>query len=164
MKKILFTLITLFFLSSATYGEITSVLEGPFKIEPKAMHKKAITGVMSTLFEGEALSSIHLHLDEAVLGKTAFESKEQAMRAISSENLSQMIFIFKLEGPKHNWYFVAVTNWAKPEPPATDMAFSGSIYKVKAEMEEILDFVKDGVTEAPSDWKVVGSVALSALP
>lgn len=164
MKKhiVLFLAIALLGLNTA-YGELVPYLGGNFKLQPKAMHPTDITGKMSLLFEGKDFSLVRMNLDQPVMRKSIYESKEQVMVTTQiSENQTQIAVVFKLNGPIHKWYFVLVMN-SKNIPSIYGTVFEGSFYKVLASMEDILLLLKDGVKDIPPEWAPIGTAELAKI-
>ena len=159
MKKIGIIIGAVFFFVLFLGIQAFANFTGSFHIDPKVMHKKAIHGQMTLLMEEATLTSVHLESDEPVFGKTAFDSKEQAIRFYQSGALDQMTCVFQLNGPKHKWYFVVVSNFQTDDTGTS--SYKGAIYKVAASIEDILKFVENGVDAVPAEWKKVGNTDLA---
>src|SRR3989338_335507 len=111
MKKIMIMMgLAASLVSLSVASEMRPALQGRFKIEPKAMHEEAITGMMHLYFEVENIQGIHLDLDKPVFGNTAFDSREQAFNLAFIGEIPQIAVIYKLKKAPHKWYFVVIGN------------------------------------------------------
>ncbi len=126
---------------------------GPFAIQPLVYHPARISGQMAVRASGGEVRSIRLTLDEAVLGRAAFDSKEQWMASVDGGK--QVSIVFKLEGPTHGWYFVLVG--ASADGGRT---ISGPIYKAKGRLAEIQAIAQSPIAAPPAGWKSVGTATL----
>ena len=158
MKKKIFSVFiaVLCFTAIQAYADLTVRYEGPFVLHPQSpLHKTDITGKINLLFDGDNFSLVRVDLNNPVMGKNSYSSKEQAINLVSQTGLpSQLSVVYKLDGPVHKWYFVLVSNW-------TGDIFEGTIYKVADSINSIQDILKNGINTAPESWKAVGTVSLT---
>ncbi|HLD73425.1 MAG TPA: hypothetical protein VJB34_00790 [Bdellovibrionota bacterium] len=164
MKKVSYSVLALMFLANLAYAELVTSYKGNFQLDPEVMHKGPITGVMSLLFENSVFTLVQIDLDKPILGSKVYQSKEQSMVTVNREGLApQMSVVYRLDRPKHNWYFVVVANSPQNEDGTFQKdVFAGHIYKVAATMDEILNLVRDGIDTIPPSWKPVGATTLTA--
>ncbi len=153
------TLLFVLFSVSFIWAEPTPWLSGPFQIGP-AMHPP-ISGKMTLLFEGKEFKTVQLDLDKPVRGSALYLSKQQVVFEIPKESGSQVALAYKLDGPPHRWYFVAIAN--STPTIAIQSMYSGAIYKVYAgSLAEVSEKIKNGVDQIPDDWEVIGTVNLAS--
>lgn len=131
---------------------------GDFEMKPEVVHKNAITGKMTLTTKDGAIAEVRMKLDQPVMGKTELGSSEQWSQALASLQPAQTIFVFKLQGTPHKYYFTYVTTSVDG-----DNTLQGTLYRVNGTMNEVQALLKNGVPDPmPATMKIIGSAVVKS--
>lgn len=145
-------------LQSGAYAAATPNYQGEFQVDPKVEHTSPISGKMTLSFDGTTLTQVLLNLDQPVFGSSTFSSSEQWSAVAGIGSSSDLVVVFKLQGPPHTFYFVMTTS-----SPDGGVTLNGTIYRVNDTMADIQAIVTHNFSGAPSSWDNVGDATLKGL-
>jgi hypothetical protein len=130
--------------------------QGDFQLHPKVMHNDPITGKMSLIYDGDVLKDVRLMLDQPVFGYSNLGSSDRWATAVSTATAdAQTVVAFRLQGPPHAWYFVAVVT-----SPDGGVTLNGTLYRADTKLKDIQKTAQAAIQSTPTKWTAIGSVTL----
>lgn len=157
MKHIFLTLLILAG-TSLGIADSTGTILGSFVLNVGGpSHPVPLNGTIEMTFAAGQIQLVKNTTALPVVGKTAFESKEQFYNTLVRPGVAtQASLIYNLKAVPHKWFFVAVAN-----AQADGKTYAGTIYKVLATPDQIKTILAAGVDAAPTGWKALGTISLN---
>ena len=157
-KTILRIVLPVLLAATFAFGAPLPKLQGDFQVHPEVGHPGAISGKISLVYDGVAITQVSLALDHPVYGRSSLVSSEQWVAPVVVVAPGQSVYAYKLIGPPHPWYFVLVG--ASSDGGVT---VQGTIYRADSTLADIQKIALAPIVGVPANWKAVGSATMKAI-
>lgn len=127
---------------------------GNVELTPLKMHKDAIKGAVTLMFEGDNFVQLKLKTEKPVMGKTDFVSSEQSIFSKVDGDKAVVGVIWKLAGAPHKWNYTFVA-----ESADKGKSFAGNIFKAVESVDDIKKILDSGAL--PATWSKEGTGTLT---